>query len=129
MLEILAAFEYTCKSFLYYEGVPIVPDVTATERGSTRHSTRVEQFATGLCWKLDDPSLRRRGFPSWSWTGWHGFVSSLAGCEGYIENTYDIKLLVNLPGGISVDWETVSWFSALQGSSACLGFHSRLPFF
>jgi hypothetical protein len=106
MMGILAAFEYTYKSFLHYEGVPIVPDVTATKRGSTRHSTRVEQFATGLCWKLDDPSPRRSGFPSWSWTGWHGVVSSLVGYEGCIENTYDIKFSINLPGGISVDWKT-----------------------
>jgi hypothetical protein len=107
MMGILAAFERTYESFLHYGGVPIVPDVTATEfNGSTRDSTRVEQFATGLCWKLDDPSLRRPGFPSWSWTGWHGIVSSLGGYDGYIENTYDIKFSVQFPGGSSVDWET-----------------------
>lgn len=107
MMGILAAFEHTYESFLHYGGIPIVPDVTATEfNGSTRDSTRVEQFATGLCWKLDDPSLRRPGFPSWSWTGWHGVVSSLGGYDGYIENTYDIKFSVKSPGGISVEWET-----------------------
>lgn len=107
MMGILAAFEHTYESFLHYGGVPIVPDVTAIEfHGSTRDSTRVEQFATGLCWKLDDPSLRRPGFPSWSWTGWHGVVSSLGGCDGYIENTYDIRFSVKSLGGISVEWET-----------------------
>jgi hypothetical protein len=105
MMGILGTFENTYKSFLHYEGVPIVPDVTLAKEGSTRHSTRVEQFATSLCWKLNDPSLRRSGFPSWSWTGWHGVVSSLSGYGGYIENTYDIKFSVKLPDGRLMDWE------------------------
>jgi hypothetical protein len=31
-------------------------------------------FFTGLFWDLETRSERRHGFPSWSWTGWHGPV-------------------------------------------------------
>ncbi|KAF2736800.1 hypothetical protein EJ04DRAFT_141947 [Polyplosphaeria fusca] len=31
-------------------------------------------FIQGLAWFLPETSLRREGFPSWSWTGWHGEV-------------------------------------------------------
>jgi hypothetical protein len=120
MIGIFAAFEHTYETFLHYGGVPIVPDITATEDSCTRESTRVEQFTTGLCWKLDDPSPRRPGFPSWSWTGWHGNVSPLGAYNGYIENTYDIKFSVKVPGGNSFDWETFCDSSIMQNTKQSL---------
>lgn len=29
-------------------------------------------FAYGICWDLEMPTVRREGFPSWSWAGWIG---------------------------------------------------------
>ena len=85
-----------------------MPGVTLEERGSDpgekriRHSNRVEQFATGLCWQLKDPSRRRLGFPSWSWIGWHGVVA-LVSFEGYIQDTHDITFWVESPSGRLTD--------------------------
>ncbi|KAF5541756.1 heterokaryon incompatibility (HET) domain-containing protein [Fusarium mexicanum] len=36
-------------------------------------------FARGLCWRLDKPSPRRSGFPSWSWAGWTGPLATSYG--------------------------------------------------
>ncbi|PMD31459.1 hypothetical protein L207DRAFT_610839 [Hyaloscypha variabilis F] len=108
MMGIFGAYANIYQSFLHYGGIPIVPDVTLEDfdSGNIRHSTRVEQFATGLCWKLKGPSKRRLGFPSWSWTGWYGVVDTLNGYEGYIRNSHDIKFWVESRGGGLTDFET-----------------------
>ncbi|KAH8803644.1 heterokaryon incompatibility protein-domain-containing protein [Xylogone sp. PMI_703] len=36
-------------------------------------------FAAGLTWFLDKPATRRPGFPSWSWAGWMGPLSTYTG--------------------------------------------------
>jgi hypothetical protein len=108
MMGIFGAYANTYQSFLHYGGIPIVPDVTLEkwDPERTRHSTRVEQFATGLCWKLKGPSKRRLDFPSWSWAGWYGVVDTLGGYEGYIQNTYDINFWIESSGGRLTDLET-----------------------
>jgi hypothetical protein len=123
MLGIFSALENAYKSFLQYKGVPIVPDVTIEEWCSDpnerriRYSTKVEQFATGLCWMPKAPSKRRLGFPSWSWTGWHGVVSPMDGYEGYIENTYSINFSLEYPDGRLTDWESFCNSPNIRGST------------
>ena len=89
------AFENVYGSFRHYWGMPIVPDVTLdTDRGPgvIRTSTREEQFLTGLCWCLAGYGSRRPGFPSWSWAGWFGKLQPHVEYDGYIRNTYAVKI-------------------------------------
>ena len=111
MLGILEAFERRYGSILHFTGITMAPDDTVLKycplNPEKRSSTREEQFATGLCWKLKSPSKRREGFPSWSWTGWYGTVLALSGYEGYIHNTHDIRFSIEGVNGEILDWERV----------------------
>ncbi|WAO91181.1 HET domain-containing protein [Fusarium falciforme] len=86
ILRIYATFE---RSPIYHIcGVPILRGsgeevsrrqsfVTSNDGGSDDDDdagVALAGFVSGLCWTLQSPGVRRPGFPSWSWTGWHGVV-------------------------------------------------------
>lgn len=75
----------------------MVPDVTykTLNEPNPRRSTRTEQFLTGLCWQLSRPGKRRQGFPSWSWAGWYGALKPHFEENGYIKNTYGVKIWID----------------------------------
>lgn len=57
-----------------YWGVPILP--STFRRPGEPPYTLTQGFLSGLCWQSMRPGRRRPGFPSWSWVGWTGTVSS-----------------------------------------------------
>ena len=107
----LKTLEYVYKSFFYHQGIPIVPSAILEHYEPVpsdrviRTSTRIEQFATGLCWELQGFGRRRSGFPSWSWAGWEGQIKEWSEYAGYIVDTHQIKFWVHhLLDGL-VEWE------------------------
>jgi hypothetical protein len=64
ILGVLVSFQ-TSYCIRNYVGIPIIP--TSSKSSPDMF---LEGFLLGLCWELQNPSLRRPGFPSWSWTGW-----------------------------------------------------------
>jgi hypothetical protein len=92
-----------------YWGVPILP-LTFESTGDTLNAT--QGFLSGLCWQSESPGRRRPGFPSWSWLGWTGKVSSdsreyIVGAN--IAYPFDIAVYVSSEGAF-VPWQTM-WMS------------------
>ena len=50
-------------------GIPLVS-------GVARVYLPTNCFLAGLCWRLKSPTVRRVGFPSWTWAGWVGELES-----------------------------------------------------
>ncbi|KAF5013882.1 hypothetical protein FDECE_131 [Fusarium decemcellulare] len=66
-------------------------------------------FLNGLCWRLQEPTHRQPGFPSWSWTGWQGMVTSMSNRDQPIEQTHGFGINVsiiprNQDSGAAVSW-------------------------
>ena len=75
MLGIFHAFETSRLRIYHCGGVPILPSMPEKSAGKPiKDWTRAMGFFTGLFWGIKSRSERRPGFPSWSWTGWHGPV-------------------------------------------------------
>jgi len=75
MLGIFHAFETSRLRIYHCGGIPIVPSMAKKSVGKPiKIWTRAMGFFTGLFWDMKSRSERRPGFPSWSWTGWHGPV-------------------------------------------------------
>jgi hypothetical protein len=75
MLGIFNVFQRSRLGIHYCAGIPILPLMPERDRGKPIEGwTRSMGFFTGLFWDLETRSERRHGFPSWSWTGWHGPV-------------------------------------------------------
>ncbi|KAJ4175257.1 hypothetical protein NW754_005678 [Fusarium falciforme] len=89
MLGVLRIYATLERSPIYHIcGVPILHGsgeevsrrqsfVTSNDGGSDDDDdagVALAGFVSGLCWTLQSPGVRRPGFPSWSWTGWHGVV-------------------------------------------------------
>jgi hypothetical protein len=83
-------------------GIPIVG--RWHYKDGTHHLPK--DFLAGICWKLELPSRRRHGFPSWSLAGWIGTVLS-----SYAENAIrssasedtDITVSFEAPDGIRTE--------------------------
>lgn len=113
ILGILRVFETSVHSIRHYLGVPILPAhskaaPTATEPPKKCQWSPAMGFFSGLCWDLTESSIRRPGFPSWSWTGWFGPVR-----WGFEEDKWkslqvdpDVTLSVELRDGQIMDWDT-----------------------
>ncbi|KAF1994912.1 HET-domain-containing protein [Amniculicola lignicola CBS 123094] len=73
LVGLLRAYRKLDKPVYHIWGLPIF-----ALRDNTTFHIRSEQdiFVTSLCWHLPWPSIRRHGFPSWSWTGWKSGVDS-----------------------------------------------------
>ena len=97
MLGIFRAYERKSNSTHHYWGLPIEykPEnygVEANKWPKDPEPSLAAGFARSLLWASDSPSIRRSGFPSWSWTGWLGCISSSAWHETYPS---DLQLEVN----------------------------------
>ena len=113
ILGILRAFETSIHAIRHCWGVPIlsVPPETiksATKSGKKNLEAQAWGFVAGLSWTLPEPSTRRPGFPSWSWTGWASSVKwEIKGhLSVIIRIDPDIKLSIELHGGRILDWAT-----------------------
>ncbi|KAL5406138.1 hypothetical protein PMIN06_011729 [Paraphaeosphaeria minitans] len=77
LLGIFRAFERMQNTVWHVHGVPFAK-ATGSPNGTsmmTNSKRALPNFAESLRWDLEAPSKRRRGFPSWSWTGWHGKIA------------------------------------------------------
>lgn len=67
-------------------------------------------FIKGLCWRLQQPARRRLGFPSWSWTGWHGVVKSMHEFMPVVRQHYqfdvDISIIPRSQPNSAVSWDS-----------------------
>lgn len=77
ILGIFRAFERMSNSMWHVYGVPFAKGTDAPNGSGTRINSKraLPNFAESLRWDLEAPSKRRRGFPSWSWTGWYGRIT------------------------------------------------------
>jgi hypothetical protein len=87
-MGILRAIEKGSLNIHHCFGVPIVPPppdppdayITGMDRElrqkifDSRKWSPFVGFCIGLCWDTGSSLTRRSGFPSWSWTGWHGSI-------------------------------------------------------
>ncbi|KAH7007350.1 heterokaryon incompatibility protein-domain-containing protein [Ilyonectria destructans] len=83
---VLRALEKSSRKLRHCWGVPIIgrpPKPTDIGRYKTHKAQEIYDayrwsptvgFCVGLCWATKELGERRRGFPSWSWTGWSGCV-------------------------------------------------------
>jgi Heterokaryon incompatibility protein (HET) len=113
ILGILRAFETSIHATRQCWGVPILsvpPEIikSATKSGKKNLGAQAWGFVAGLGWTLSEPSTRRLGFPSWSWTGWAGSVQWGIDHNSLREITIDpdIKLSIELRDGRVLDWDT-----------------------
>ncbi|KAF5622090.1 ankyrin repeat-containing protein [Fusarium tjaetaba] len=118
MLGILQVYAtHEPKPIYHVCGVPIfiydsenkLGSLSATrDDGSDYARVALAGFVSGLCWRLQDPGMRRSEFPSWSWTGWDGQVAS-ENAHRYrvsFDDGFDVDLSVVEEGGTSVvPWE------------------------
>ncbi|KAH9221761.1 hypothetical protein DL95DRAFT_381540 [Leptodontidium sp. 2 PMI_412] len=72
MLGVFNAFRRGHLGIDHCLGIPILP---STQRGKSIEGwTPTTGFFLGLFWDIEGRPEKRIGFPSWSWTGWHGHV-------------------------------------------------------
>lgn len=118
MLGILQVYATHRPNPIYHVcGVPIITYYSENELGrlSASSDDRTDDarvalvgFVSGLCWTLRAPSVRRSGFPSWSWTGWDGVVTSENGYRYRVsfDEGFDVELSVVKEDGTSLmSWE------------------------
>ncbi|KAJ4359971.1 uncharacterized protein N0V89_000530 [Didymosphaeria variabile] len=76
ILGIFRAFEKIQNPMRHLYGIPF-PKATACPNQVKKFDNSdqiLPTFSESLQWKLEVPSKRRQGFPSWSWTGWYGRI-------------------------------------------------------
>jgi len=89
-MGVFGVFEQSVGAACHFVGVPILPP---DSRGSTESDSEwspIRAFCMGLTWELQMPGevhARRKGFPSWSWTGWFGATNTAF----MTYNTYDTR--------------------------------------
>jgi hypothetical protein len=83
ILGVLNAFERKPINLHHHLEVPILPQSAKKAWPIGENWTSAMGFFSGLFWNLDEHSARQPGFPSRSWTGWHGQVR-----WGGLEDTY-----------------------------------------
>lgn len=110
---ILQAFTKNRKRVLHCAGVPMISKYSTYSRKKqsqtiSREWTSLLGFCGGLCWTVKSPTNRRKGFPSWSWSGWHGQVNwGLKDDEWrVVEPSKDVQISVQLENGSVADLET-----------------------
>jgi hypothetical protein len=120
MSGILNAYRNLQRPVFHYYGVPSLPPCMNTQqvgvafgkliRMVTLPNSPENGLATGLCWFLERPSLRRPGFPSWSWAGWLGQVSKPTHDRfryyyGFPEGHLNLKIWIELKDTTLCRWE------------------------
>jgi hypothetical protein len=107
MLGIFNAFERSRLGINHCSGIPILPSMPA--RGKPIEGwTPTMGFFNGMFWDLKERAERRPGFPSWSWTGWHGPVDWGGIDEMYwpsIRVDLSVQLSLELINGRVLKWE------------------------
>ncbi|KAI8718108.1 HET domain-containing protein [Fusarium sp. LHS14.1] len=87
--------------------------------GSDIAGVALAGFFIGLCWTVRSPGVRRPGFPSWSWTGWHGVVDSKwEHIDKYtFANRFDAEVsIVRADGIVLMPWS--DYYGRLRNSAA-----------
>ncbi|KAF2456453.1 heterokaryon incompatibility protein-domain-containing protein [Lineolata rhizophorae] len=89
----------------HLQGVPVAAPYVYPLTGNFVKIRRslLEGFLTNLCWNPVRPSRRRKGFPSWSWTGWFGPVSFTETSAGRGVG-FDIEVDLERKSGELVSW-------------------------
>jgi hypothetical protein len=120
MSGILNAYMNLQRPVFHYYGVPSLPPFMNTQQIGVAFGNLISMvtlpnspengLATGLCWFLERPSLRRPGFPSWSWAGWLGQVSKpihdrFRYYYGFPEGHLDLKIWIELKDTTLRRWE------------------------
>jgi len=110
---ILHVFKDSKTRVLHCGGLPMIP---AAQHSKRRMKSELERqprwspfvgFCGGLCWMTISPSVRRKDFPSWSWTGWRGEIRwGIGEIFWPLEPNMDLQLSVQLKSGRVVDLET-----------------------
>jgi len=103
MLGIFHAFQESRLRIYHCGGIPLLPSKLGRSDGKPVEGwTPAMSFFKGLFWDLESPSNRRHGFPSWSWTGWHGPVKWGAEKHSFwqtIQIDPDVQVRVELLNG------------------------------
>lgn len=102
-LGILEAFETGHHRVRHHWGIPILP-------ASQVSSKPLKSFIFGLSWRSgeDDPPVRYRNLPSWSWSGWGGHVyfSPYVHDEHWLHTaSVDVEVQMELRNGSVLSWE------------------------
>ncbi|KAI8667568.1 HET domain-containing protein [Fusarium sp. Ph1] len=116
MLGILQAYATRKRSPVYHVcGVPILRGSgnrfferrhfgASNDGGSDNAEFALAGFIGALCWTLQSPGVRRPGFPSWSWTGWHNVVDFPPGEYRRITafaDGFDVEVSIVLADGVT----------------------------
>jgi hypothetical protein len=118
ILGILRTFETSSREIRHCLGVPVLQQPPkATDLGFGRKVKAVYDeslkwssvfgFCVGLCWDVQEPSEKRLGFPSWSWTGWVGKIKwGLSEHEWRcFQSDTDFQVCIQLHNAQKVDWD------------------------
>jgi hypothetical protein len=85
----------------HYLGIPLMAwsYLCTSEEGSKLG------FLAGLQWMNEQPTERRDGFPSWSWTGWNGLLKEEERYSSQWGNGItDIKVWIECPDSKLLEW-------------------------
>jgi hypothetical protein len=121
ILGILNVFERGPLRMAHVHGVPVFPmrpkELLCLEFGDYPEKSKPEVdewslakgFCHGLCWDRKRLAERRTGFPSWSWTGWHGVVEWVGHQPVHMRPKFngdeDIQVRIQLKDGEILDIE------------------------
>jgi hypothetical protein len=77
ILGIFRAFDRMDNSMWHLHGIPFPKSTSHPNETKmfTNSKRSLPTFSESLRWGLEMPSQRRKGFPSWSWTGWYGTIT------------------------------------------------------
>jgi hypothetical protein len=129
MSGIFNAYGHLQRPVFHYYGVPSLPPWMNTQKVGVAFGNLIRMvslpdnpengLATGLCWFLENPSRRRHGFPSWSWTGWKGQVSKTKHDRfryyyGFPEGQLDLKIWIEFN-----DKSLRRWADAIRSLGEC----------
>jgi hypothetical protein len=93
IMGILRTFENRSICVRHLWGLPFPGSTTSSAISSQNayngNHDPVPSFLYSVGWDLDYPSPRRHGFPSWSWTGWHGKVDWPVKCDTRLKSFED----------------------------------------
>jgi len=106
MLGIFNAFRRNNLGIEHCLGIPILPSMKKSAKPSDGWTPSMG-FFFGLFWDLKERSERRKGFPSWSWTGWCCPVKWKWNCHTtWLEVKIDpgVQLSVELIDGQILEW-------------------------
>jgi hypothetical protein len=82
-------------------------------------------FIRNLPFGFDSPVKRRAGFPSWSWTGWHGVLARTSICDRHavLGESFDIQITLETINGLQITWPA---FESSLASASSEEFSGRM---